>query len=66
MMKSENMENDVYSFALRNTLNEITNACPEITSIFLFKEDGDIISGEDRTQEDAAVHTVDALDEVLQ
>jgi len=60
------MENDVYSFALRNTLNEITNACPDITSIFLFKEDGDIISGEDRTQEDAAVHTVDALDEVLE
>jgi predicted regulator of Ras-like GTPase activity (Roadblock/LC7/MglB family) len=60
------MENDVYSFALRNTLTEITNACPDIQSIFLFKEDGDIISGEERAQEEAAVHTVDALDEVLE
>lgn len=60
------MENDVYSFALRNTLDEITNACPDIQSIFLFKEDGDIISGEERAQEEAAVHTVDALDEVLE
>jgi len=60
------MDNDVYSFALRNTLNEITNACPDIQSIFLFKEDGDIISGEEKSQEEAAVHTVDALDDVLE
>ena len=60
------MENDVYSLALRNTLNEITNACPDIQNIFLFKEDGDIISGEERTQEEAAVHTVDALDGILE
>jgi predicted regulator of Ras-like GTPase activity (Roadblock/LC7/MglB family) len=65
-MRSENMENDVYSFALRNTLNEITNACPDIQNIFLFKEDGDIISGEDKAQEEAAVHAVDALDDVLE
>ncbi len=60
------MENDVYAFALRNALNDITNACPDIRSIFLFKEDGDIISGEEKAQEEAAVHTVDALDEVLE
>jgi len=60
------MENDVYSFVLRNTLNEITNACPDIQNIFLFKEDGDIISGEEKAQEEAAVHTVDALDEILE
>jgi predicted regulator of Ras-like GTPase activity (Roadblock/LC7/MglB family) len=65
-MRSENMENDVYSFALRNTLNEITNACPDIQSIFLFKQDGDIISGEEKAQEEAAVHAVDALDDVLE
>jgi hypothetical protein len=60
------MENDVYSFALRNTLNEITNACPDIKTIFLFKENGDIISGEDKVQEETAVRTVDALDDILQ
>lgn len=60
------MENDVYSLVLKNTLTEITNACPDIQNIFLFKEDGSIISREERTQEDAAVHAVDALDEVLE
>lgn len=60
------MENDVYSFALRNTLTEITNAWPDIQSIFLFKEDGDIISVEEKAQEEAAVRTVDALDGVLE
>jgi len=60
------MENDVCSFALRNTLKEITNACPDIQSIFLFKEDGEIISGEENGQEEAAVHTVDALDDILE
>jgi predicted regulator of Ras-like GTPase activity (Roadblock/LC7/MglB family) len=64
-MRSENMENDVYSLALRNTLNEITSACPDIQSIFLFKEDGDIISGEEKAQEESAVRTVDALDDLL-
>ena len=60
------MENDVYSFVLMNTLTEITNACPDIQNIFLFKEDGSIISREEKTQEEAVVHAVDALDEVLE
>jgi len=59
------MDNDVYTFALRNTLNEITNACPDIHSILMFKENGDIISGE-KTQEEIAVRTVDALDDILE
>jgi len=60
------MDNDVYTFALRNTLNEITNACPDIQSIFMFKENGDIISGEQKAQEEDAVRTVDALEDVLE
>jgi predicted regulator of Ras-like GTPase activity (Roadblock/LC7/MglB family) len=60
------MQNDVYSSVLRNTLTEITNACPDIQNIFLFKEDGQIISREETTEEEAAVDAVDALDEVLE
>jgi predicted regulator of Ras-like GTPase activity (Roadblock/LC7/MglB family) len=60
------MENDVYAFALRSTLNEIMNACPNIRSIFLFKEDGDIISGEEKAPEEATVRTVNALDAILE
>lgn len=60
------MENDVYAFALRSTLNEIMNVCPTIRSIFLFKEDGDIISGEEKAPEEATVRTVNALDAILE
>ena len=60
------MESDVYSFVLMNTLTEITNACPDIQSIFLFKEDGRIISREGTTQEEVVVQAVDALEEVLE
>jgi len=60
------MESDVYSFVLKNTLTEIANACPDIQDIFLFKEDGHIISRDEATQEEAAMHAVDALDEVLE
>ena len=59
------MESDVCHFVLRNTLNEMANASPDIKSIFLFREDGDIISDE-KTREEAAVHTVDVLDEILE
>jgi len=60
------MENDVYSFVLRNTLNDITDACPDVKSIFLFKEDGDIISGEEKPQEEVAEHAVEALNDILE
>jgi predicted regulator of Ras-like GTPase activity (Roadblock/LC7/MglB family) len=66
MKKSENMDNDVYSFALSRSLNEITNACPDIQSIFIFKKDGDIIGDKGKMQEEAAVHTVEALNNVLE
>lgn len=66
MKRSENMDNDVYSFALRKSLNEITDACPDIQSIFMFKKDGDIIGGKGKTQEEAAVRTVEALNNVLE
>jgi predicted regulator of Ras-like GTPase activity (Roadblock/LC7/MglB family) len=64
-MKSENMEDDIYSFALRNTLHEITNACPDISNIFLFNKDGGIITGEENVRQ-AAVSTIDALRDVLE
>lgn len=59
------LETDVYAFALRDTLNEISNACPDIHSIFLFKTNGDIIMGEEKTQEETAVDAVHALSEVM-
>ncbi len=60
------MDDDVFTFALRKSLNEIANACPDIQSIFLFNKDGEIIDGNGKSEEEAAVHTVNALDDMLQ
>lgn len=60
------MDNEVYTFALKNTLNEIRNACPDITSTFMFKGDGEIIVGDENTPEKTIVHVIDAFDGVLE
>jgi hypothetical protein len=59
------MENEVYAFALRNTLQEIQNACPEVTSNFIFK-DGKILAKNKNTEEEAAIHTIEAFDAVAE
>jgi predicted regulator of Ras-like GTPase activity (Roadblock/LC7/MglB family) len=60
------MDDEVYSFALKNTLEEIRNACPDITHAFMFKEDGEIIAGDERTPEKTIVHIVDSFDGLLE
>lgn len=60
------MDDEVYSFALKNTLNEILNVCPDITNTFMFKEDGEIIAGDEKTSEKTMSHVVDAFDGVLE
>jgi len=60
------MDNAVYSFALKNTLNEILNVCPDITNTFMFREDGEIIAGDKNTPEKIIVRVVDAFDGILE
>jgi len=60
------MDNEVYSFALKNALNEIRNVCPDITNAFMFREDGEIIAGDENTPEKTMVHVVDAFDGLLE
>jgi len=60
------MDNEVYSFALKNTLDEIRNLCPDITNTFMFAEDGEIIAREENTPEKTTVRVVDALDSILE
>jgi predicted regulator of Ras-like GTPase activity (Roadblock/LC7/MglB family) len=55
------MSNEVYAFALKNTLNEIKNACPDISNTFIFKEDGKIIAKDENTNEKTITKTVDAF-----
>jgi hypothetical protein len=59
------MENEVYAFALKNTLQEIQNACPEVTSNFIFK-DGKILAKNKNTEEEAATQTIEAFDAITE
>ena len=60
------MDNEVYSFALRNTLNEIQNICPDIKNSFMFKEDGEIVAEDENTPKKVAVHVIDSFDGILE
>jgi len=57
------MDDEVYSFALKNTLNEVRNVCPEITNAFMFKEDGEVIAG-DENSFDSILEKAEAIGDV--
>jgi len=61
-----NMDDEVYSFALKNALNEIQKICPDIRNSFMFKEDGEIIAADENTPERTIVNVVNALDGLLE
>ena len=60
------MDNEVYTFALKNALNEIRNVCPDITNTFMFREDGEIIVGDENTPEKTMVRVVNAFDGIFE
>jgi len=60
------MDTEVYSFALKNVLNEIHNICPDIKSVFMFREDGKIVAGDNSTAENTVVRVIDAFDGVFE
>src|SRR3972149_1416458 len=55
------MNNELYAFALRNTLTEIRNACPDVSHTFIFKNDGKLIVHDEDTDEETANRAADAL-----
>jgi len=60
------MDNEVYTFALKNALNEIRNEFPDITNTFMFREDGEIIVGDENTSQKTMVHVVNAFDGIFE
>jgi predicted regulator of Ras-like GTPase activity (Roadblock/LC7/MglB family) len=65
-MEVKNVDNDVYSFALKNALNEIQNICPDIKNSFMFKEDGEIVAGDENTPEKVVVRVIDSFNGILE
>jgi hypothetical protein len=59
------MSNEVYAFALKSTLDEIQNACPDVTSNFIFK-DGKIIAKDETTPEKTVNRTINAFDAIAE
>jgi hypothetical protein len=60
------MDNEIYSFALKNTLNEVQNICPDIKNSFIFNEDGEIIAGDENTPENTIVQVIDSFDGIVE
>jgi predicted regulator of Ras-like GTPase activity (Roadblock/LC7/MglB family) len=65
-MEVEHVSDEVCAFALRNTLNEIQNICPDIKNAFVFKEDGEVVAGDANTPENTIVKVINAFDGVFE
>lgn len=60
------MNNEIYAFALKNTLNEIQKICPDVTNTFIFGEDGEIVAVDEKTPEKTTVRIIDAFDSIIE
>src|SRR3990172_890040 len=61
-----NMSNEVSVFALKSTLNEVKNVCPEISHSFIFGEDAQILAKDDDTDQTNAVQAADILNALIE
>jgi len=59
------VENEVIAFALESALDEIQNACPDVTSHFTFK-DRKVLSKDKNTKQETAIQTIDAFDAIVE
>ncbi|MGB9853697.1 MAG: hypothetical protein ACPLRY_02680 [Candidatus Bathyarchaeales archaeon] len=60
------LDKEVYSIALKNTLGEMRNACPDIQNAFMFTETGEIVAGDADTHEKVIVRVIDAFDGIME
>jgi hypothetical protein len=60
------MDSEIYSFALKSTLNEIQHICPDVKNSFMFTEEGEIIAANEATSEKVLVQVVNAFDGIME
>ena len=58
------MSMDTYAEALKNTLTEIRNICPEINSSFIFTKDGTIVTGDTETADTTIKKTLTSFQSI--
>ncbi|MEM3377567.1 MAG: hypothetical protein QW674_01300 [Candidatus Bathyarchaeia archaeon] len=59
------MSNNVYAFALQNTLAELQNVCPAITHALIFK-DNTLLAKTENTSQEAANNTLNAFQAIAE
>jgi len=59
------MSNEVYALALKSTLEEIQNACPDVTNTFIFK-DYDILAKTKNVSDVTATQTRNAFNDIAE
>jgi predicted regulator of Ras-like GTPase activity (Roadblock/LC7/MglB family) len=60
------MDNEVYSFALKNTLDEVQKICPDIKSAFALTKDHELLARDETTPENAITRAITAFEEMLE
>ena len=60
------LDKEVYSTALKDALDEMRNACPDIQHAFIFTETGEIIAGDADISEKVMIRVIDAFDGVME
>jgi len=60
------MYNEVYSFALKNTLDEIQKNCPDIKNTFVLTENCELIAADENTPKKTLNHAIETLKELLE
>ncbi|MGB9740762.1 MAG: hypothetical protein ACPLW5_03235 [Candidatus Bathyarchaeales archaeon] len=60
------MNAETYSYALKNALDEIRNVCPDITSIFVFKKNGEPAVSDEKTLERTVIQAKESLGYMLE
>jgi len=65
MRSDKTMDSEVYAFALKNTLDEMQKACPEIKNAFVLDQNHTIIARDENTTEETLSKAVDVLNEMF-
>jgi len=60
------MSNEVYALALKNTLKEIKNACPDVTNTFIFEENTKVLAKDDETPDKSIRKTIQAFNAITE
>jgi len=60
------MDNELYSSALKDALNEIRNLCPGIKNTLIFRKDREIAVADDLTPQKTITRTIDSFDDLTE